>query len=69
MFKIKNNIISKVNKNFVSPNGSFYVISRDKIIKDKKIYGSNTYATIIKGDKYNLDINDYYDLKKAKEYL
>ena len=69
LFKIKNNIIYNVNKNFVSPNGSFYVISRDKIIEDKKIYGSNTYVTIIKGDKFNLDINDYYDLKKAKEYL
>lgn len=69
LFKIKNDIMYKVNKNYISPNGSFYVISKKKIIKDKKIYGPNTYATIIKGDKFNLDVNDYYDLKKAKEYL
>ena len=69
IFKKKNDgSILKIKESFINPNGSFYIINRDKIINYKKIYGSNTFATIVNGDKFNLDINDYYDLKKVKKY-
>ncbi len=50
-----------------TPNGSIYIISSAKI-KNAQIYGKNTYYFIIKGEKYNIDIDNYIDLEKFKKY-
>jgi CMP-N-acetylneuraminic acid synthetase len=52
----------------LKPNGSFYIISKNKI-NNKNFYGKDSYYINVKGAKYNIDINDYYDLQKCKKYL
>jgi len=45
-------------------NGTLYVIDRNYIKKEKKIYSENSYGYIMKSE-YSVDIDDYVDLHYA----
>jgi dTDP-4-dehydrorhamnose reductase len=63
---------SKGNYNEKNLHDAFDVYGKSKSlgeINNKNFYGKDSYYINVKGAKYNIDINDYYDLQKCKKYL
>ena len=62
-------IINLNKKRNYRPNGSFYLIGRNKIVKKKTIFGKSTYGYLVKKKKLNIDIDTIEDFKLAKNFL
>lgn len=68
-FKKILNIKDKKNRKFYKPNGSLYLISPEKLKKQKAFVTKDSIGVFFKNTKYQIDIDNKSDLLNAKNFI